>query len=289
MSTLPGIKPNGYSFLAAAAMLAFAANSVFCRLALGHAAIDAGSFTLVRLTAGAAMLGLICVGRRKSGRALFHLDATSAVALFVYAAGFSFAYRELTAGTGALLLFGAVQTTMIGTGLWRGDRPGLTEWLGLLLALGGLGWLVSPGLTAPPPVAAGLMVLAGIAWGVYSLRGRKQGDPLQTTAANFLWSVPLSLVLFATMPGESHFSPTGMVWGILSGAVASGVGYAIWYSVLPQLTATRAATLQLTAPVLAGLGGVIFLAETISARLVLASLLVLGGVALAILGRRSDG
>lgn len=267
-------------------MFAFAANSVFCRLALGKAAIDAGSFTLVRLTAGSITLGLICVARGKFGRALFRFDAVSGLALFAYAAGFSFAYRELTAGTGALLLFGAVQTTMIGTGLLRGERPGATEWLGLLLALGGLGWLVVPGLTAPPLAAAGLMIFAGMAWGVYSLRGRKQGDPLQKTAANFLWAVPLALLLFAIAPGESHVSPTGLLWAVLSGALASGVGYAVWYAVLPRLTATRAATLQLTVPILAALGGVVFLAETISTRLVVASLLVLGGVSLAILGRR---
>jgi drug/metabolite transporter (DMT)-like permease len=286
---VPGIKPNGYPILAAAtAMLAFAANSLFCRLALGLGAIDAGGFTLVRVAAGAMALWLICLGRGKSGRALLRLDAISAFALFAYAAGFSWAYRELTAGTGALLLFGAVQTTMIGTGLLRGERPGAAEWLGLLLAVGGLGWLVSPGLTAPPLGAAGLMVFAGVAWGVYSLRGRKLGDPLQKTAANFIWAVPPALLLFVAGPGESHFSPTGLLWAVLSGALASGLGYALWYAVLPRLTATRAATLQLTVPVLAALGGVMFLAEAISIRLVLASLLVLGGVSLAILGRRAS-
>jgi drug/metabolite transporter (DMT)-like permease len=270
----------------AIAMLAFAANSVFCRLALGRGAIDAGSFTLVRLAAGAAALALICVVRGKAGRAQVRLDAGSALALFAYAAAFSFAYRELTAGTGALLLFGAVQVTMIGTGLFRGERPAAAEWLGLLLALGGLGWLVSPGLAAPPPVGAGLMALAGAAWGVYSLRGRKSREPLPTTAANFLWAVPPGLALFLAVPGTPFFSTVGLGWAALSGALASGVGYAVWYAVLPRLTATRAATMQLTVPVLAALGGVVFLAETISARLVLASLLVLGGVALAIFGRR---
>ncbi len=272
----------------AAAMVAFAANSVFCRLALGHGAIDAGSFTLVRLAAGATVLPLVCATQGKAGRALLRLDARSAAALFVYAAAFSFAYRELTAGTGALLLFGAVQVTMIGTGLFRGERPVAAEWLGLLVALGGLGWLVSPGLAAPPPVGAGLMALAGAAWGVYSLRGRKLGDPLQTTAANFLWAVPLALALFAVGPGGSHVSPAGLGWAVLSGGLASGVGYAVWYATLPRLTATRAATLQLTVPVLAALGGVVFLSEIISTRLVLASLLVLGGVALAVFGRRRN-
>lgn len=270
----------------AVAMLAFAANSVLCRLALGRGAIDAASFTLLRLVAGAIALLLICVAQGKAGRAAFRLDVLSAAALFGYAAAFSLAYRELTAGTGALLLFGAVQVTMIGTGLVRGERPSAAEWLGLLVALGGLGWLVSPGVAAPPPVGAGLMALAGVAWGVYSLRGRKLGDPLQTTAANFLWAVPPGLVLFVVGGGGSHLSSAGIGWAVLSGALASGVGYALWYAALPLLTATRAATLQLTVPVIAALGGVVFLAERVSTRLVLASLLVLGGVALAIYGRR---
>lgn len=268
---------------AAAALLAFAANSVFCRLALGHAEIDAASFTLLRLAAGAVTLALLCAAQ---GRAPFRRDLPSAAALFVYAAAFSFAYRELTAGTGALLLFGTVQLTMIGTGLIRGERPGAWEWAGLLAALGGLGWLVAPGLAAPPPLGAGLMALAGVAWGVYSLRGRARGDPLATNAGNFAWAVPLALLLFAAGPGPARISAAGATWAVLSGALASGVGYAVWYAALPRLTATRAATLQLTVPVLAALGGVLFLGETLSARLVLAAVLVLGGVAVAIAGRR---
>lgn len=267
-------------------MMAFAANSVFCRLALGPAEIDAGSFTLVRLAAGAVTLALICAMRGRAGRMLIRLDVLSAVALFGYAAAFSLAYRELTTGTGALLLFGAVQVTMIAFGLFRGERPGVGEWLGLLLALGGLAWLVSPGLAAPPLRGAVLMITAGIAWGVYSLRGRKRGDPLQTTAANFIWAVPLGLLLFVADPVTSHASPVGLFWAVLSGALASGVGYAVWYASLPRMTATLAATVQLTVPVLAALGGVLFLAEMITTRLLLASLLVLGGVAMAILGRR---
>jgi drug/metabolite transporter (DMT)-like permease len=273
--------------LAAAAMVAFAANSVCCRLALGREAIDAGSFTLVRLLAGALTLALICVCQGKAGRALFRLDAVSAFALFAYAAGFSLAYRELAAGTGALLLFGAVQMTMIGTGLFRGERLRGVEWSGLLLALGGLGLLMAPGLAAPSPVGAGLMIVAGVAWGVYSLRGRKPGDPLLTTTANFLWAAPLGAVLFLAGRNATHVSPAGLGWAVVSGALASGVGYALWYAVLPRLTATRAATLQLTVPVLAALGGVLFLHETISLRLILASVFVLGGVALAIFGRRA--
>ncbi len=271
----------------AAAMLAFAANSVFCRLALGHVAIDAASFTLLRLASAAVALQLICAVRGQTGRPAVRLDVRSAIALFTYAAALSFAYRELTAGTGALILFGAVQATMIGTGLFRGERPAAVEWSGLVIALAGLGWLVAPGLTAPPPFGAALMALAGVAWGVYSLRGRKLGNhPLQTTAANFLWAVPLGVVLFAADPDTPFLSTAGLGWAVLSGALASGAGYAVWYAILPRLTATRAATLQLTVPVLAALGGVVFLHETISARLVLASLLVLGGVSLAVFRRR---
>jgi drug/metabolite transporter (DMT)-like permease len=269
-----------------AAMLAFAGNSVLCRLALGRGEIDAASFTLIRLVAGTITLLLICIMQGRARRAAFSLDALSALALFGYAAAFSFAYRELTAGTGALLLFGAVQATMIGTGLVRGERPPVAEWLGLLVALGGLFWLVAPGLAAPPLFAAALMALAGAAWGIYSLRGRKSGDPLQTTAANFLWALLPTPALFLMTPNSAHASPVGIGWAVLSGALTSGVGYALWYAVLPKLTATRAATLQLTVPVIAALGGVAFLAETISARLALASLLVLGGVALAIFERR---
>lgn len=283
--TIAGIISKSPTFPpgAAAALLAFAANSVFCRLALGRAEIDAASFTLLRLVAGAATLVLLCL---LQGRAPFRRDVPSAVALFAYAAAFSFAYRELTAGTGALLLFGTVQVMMIGTGLFRGERPGAWEWAGLLAALGGLGWLVSPGLAAPPPLGAGLMAVAGLAWGVYSLRGRQRGDPLATTAGNFVWALPLGVLLFVGAPGSMHLSAAGATWAVLSGALASGVGYAVWYAALPRLTATRAATLQLTVPVLAALGGVWFLAETLSTRLVLASVLVLGGVAVAMAGRR---
>jgi drug/metabolite transporter (DMT)-like permease len=266
-------------------MLAFAANSVFCRLALGAGSIDAASFTLVRLAAGAVALLLICVVRGKAGREMVRPDLPSAAALFGYAAAFSFAYRDLTAGTGALLLFGAVQTTMIGTGLFRGERPAPGEWLGLLVALGGLGWLVSPGLAAPSLRGAGLMVLAGVSWGVYSLRGRRLRDPLLTTATNFLWAVPLALALRGLVPGTGELSPRGLLWAGLSGALASGVGYALWYAALPRLTATRAATVQLAVPVLAAQGGVVLLAEPVTLRLLLASLLVLGGVGLGILVR----
>lgn len=270
----------------ALAMVAFAANSLFCRLALGHAVIDAASFTGIRLLSGALTLVVICLVQGKAGRQLLRMDFMAVPALFIYAAAFSLAYRDLTAGTGALLLFGAVQITMIGTALFRGERPAMAEWLGLLIALGGLSWLVAPGVTAPSPRGAALMVLAGAAWGIYSLRGRRAGDPLPTTASNFLWAVLPGLLMPLLSPESSHLTAAGIRWAVLSGALASGVGYAVWYTVLPALSAMRAATLQLTVPVLAALGGVAFLSETISTRLMLSSVLVLGGVALAVLGRR---
>lgn len=265
-------------------MLAFAANSIFCRVALGAGEIDAAGFTAIRLASGALALAAICAARGQLGRMRVRPDFRAVLALFGYAAAFSFAYRDLTAGTGALLLFGAVQATMIGNGLFRGERPSVAEWSGLLIAIGGLGWLVAPGVSAPPPLGAALMAFAGVAWGVYSLRGRKVSSPLASTAVNFLWSVPLALALLAI--GNVHASATGIMWAVLSGALASGAGYALWYSVLPKLTATRAATVQLTVPVIAALGGVAFLSETLSVRLVSSSLLVIGGVALAIFGRR---
>jgi drug/metabolite transporter (DMT)-like permease len=268
----------------AVAMAAFAANSLFCRLALGRAEMDAASFTAIRLGAGALVLGMVCALHGSGGKALLRPDWPMVLALFGYAAAFSLAYRDLTAGTGALLLFGAVQVTMIGTGLVRGERPTITEWGGLLVALAGLGWLVAPGLAAPPPRAAILMIAAGTAWGVYSLRGRRAGAPLAVTATNFLWSVPLGLAWLAMV--ERHVSVPGVISAVLSGAVASGAGYAVWYTVLPRLTATRAATVQLTVPILAALGGVAFLGEKLSLRLLGASALVLGGVGLAIAARR---
>ena len=268
------------------AIVAFAANSLCCRLALGGEKIDVGTFTLVRLGAGAIVLVAINLARRPRPAGLFACNALSSLALFVYAAAFSLAYRQLTAGTGALLLFGAVQATMLGGALSRGERPRRGEWLGLAIALGGLAYLVSPGLGAPPATGSALMVLAGAAWGIYSLRGRRLGDPLVSTAAIFLWELPLALMFWISVHGAIPAAPAGVMWAVLSGALASGVGYAVWYTALPTITATRAATVQLTVPIVAAFGGVGFLGETISARLLLASLLVLGGVGLAIFTRR---
>lgn len=267
-------------WLTVLALLAFAGNSLLCRRALATAAIDPALFTLVRLLAGALVLGLI-VRWRGGMHATSAGSGWSALALFGYAAMFSFAYVSLEAGAGALLLFGAVQATMIGYAvLGRGARLHGLQVCGCLLAMVGLVWLCLPGLSAPPLSAALLMLGAGIAWGVYSLRGSAGADPTATTAANFLRSVPLAAALaLAAMPGW-QWSGTGLWLAALSGGLTSGLGYALWYSALPGMSATSAAVLQLSVPVLTALGGVLLLGEAASPRLLGAGLCVLGGIVL---------
>ncbi len=266
--------------LTAFAMIAFACNSLFCRVALRETAIDATTFTSIRLVSGALMLWLIVQVRQGRAPVPVRGDWPSAFALFVYAAGFSFAYRELAASTGALLLFGAVQTTMIGYSLRRGESLRVTQLAGLLLALGGLVGLLLPGLSAPPVGGSLLMLTAGVAWGVYSLRGKTQGSPLLVTAGNFLRTVPITLALSAALLPLGSIDPAGVVYAVLSGALASGVGYALWYAVLPSIRATTAATVQLSVPPLAALGGIAFLGETMTWRLLLATAAILGGIAM---------
>ena len=263
------------------AMLAFAGNSLLCRAALQHTGMDAATFTSVRLATGAATLAVL-VAWRKSGPAWRAGNWPSAAALCVYAAGFSFAYVSLTAATGALLLFGAVQATMIGHGLYRGERLGALPLAGLVLAFAGIGALLLPGLSAPPLGAAALMLLAGVAWGVYSLRGRSGGDATSTTAGNFLRATPLALLLSIATLGHTAWDAPGLAYAAASGALASGVGYALWYAALPQLRATQAATVQLSVPVLAALGGVALLGEPLTLRLTLATVAILGGIGLVI-------
>jgi drug/metabolite transporter (DMT)-like permease len=268
-----------------AAMVAFAANSLLCRVALATGAIDPAAFTALRLASGAAALWVLVALRERTPAPRPGGSWTSALALFAYAAPFSFAYLTLGAGTGALVLFTAVQTTMIMTGLRSGERPTVVQWVGLALALGGLVWLVFPGLSAPSPVGALLMVLAGVAWGVYSLRGRDVADPVAATAGNFARSTPFALALVALVLPSVSLSPVGIAWAVLSGALTSGLGYVAWYAAVRALSATRAAIVQLAAPVLAAAGGVVLLGESISLRLVLSGGAILGGVALAMLGR----
>jgi drug/metabolite transporter (DMT)-like permease len=270
------------------AMIAFAANSLLCRLALGAGAIDAAGFTAVRIASGALLLVPLARASRRTGRRGPGGAWTSAALLFLYAAGFSFAYVTLPVGTGALILFAAVQTTMIAAGLRSGERPAPLEWAGLVLALGGLVWLTAPGITAPSPAGSALMAAAGIAWGVYSVRGRGTTDPLGDTAGSFLRAVPMALAVSLVSARAFHAAPRGLLLAVISGAIASGLGYVLWYAALRGLTATRAATVQLAVPVLTAAGGVTILGERITGRLIVAAILILGGIALAVLehGRR---
>jgi drug/metabolite transporter (DMT)-like permease len=269
------------------AMIAFAGNSLLCRLALRDTTIDAASFTAIRLCSGAVMLWLVV--RVRGGAYTGAGSWRSALALFAYAAGFSFAYLSLPAASGALLLFGAVQATMIGHGLWAGERLQRMQFAGLALALGGLVGLLLPGLSAPPLQGSLLMLGAGVAWGVYSLRGRGAGDATRVTAGNFLRAVPIAAALSLLMIGNASLDRAGLAYAVASGALASGLGYAIWYTALPGLKATKAATVQLSVPVIAALGGVAFLGEAITLRLTLASIAILGGIALVILEKQPPG
>ena len=266
------------------AMLAFAANSLLCRMALGQQLIDAASFTSVRMISGAVMLGLIVLPRWRAGSRA-KVDWRSVAMLFVYMAFFSFAYLSLSAGSGALILFGAVQLTMFIVALRAGEHFSLWSWIGLALAVFGLVYLVSPGLTAPDPGGAVLMAIAGVAWGGYSLLGKKAADPLQATANNFIYAVPAVVITSLFFLNDFHSSPMGLALAAASGAVASGLGYVVWYAALSSLAATRAATVQLSVPVIAAFGGVLLLAEPITSRLLLASVATLGGVAIVLTQR----
>lgn len=269
--------------LTALAMIAFAGNSLLCRVALAHTAIDAASFTSIRLLSGALVLWLIIQSKgEKIGAAG---SWTSALALFAYAAGFSFAYVSLSAATGTLLLFGAVQTTMISYGLWKGERLKGLQLAGLALAFGGLFGLLLPGLSAPPLTASMLMIGAGIAWGIYSLRAKGAANPTQITAGNFVRAVPFAAALSVIMLSRVSLDGYGITYAVASGGLASGVGYAIWYTALRGLKATSAATVQLSVPVIAAVGGALFLGEAITLRLLIASVAILGGIALITLRR----
>jgi drug/metabolite transporter (DMT)-like permease len=266
------------------AMLAFASNSLLCRVALKDTAIDAASFTALRLVSGALILALLL--RTRGVRPTAGGSWPMAAMLFAYAVFFSYAYRDLTAATGALLLFGAVQLTMTGYGLWTGERIRGPSLVGLVIALAGLIGLLLPGLAAPPPLAATLMLGAGAAWGVYSLLGRRAGAPTAATAGNFLRTVPFAALLLLAAVAAKGSPETvdrlGAFYAVLSGAVTSGLGYVLWYAALPGLRATSAATIQLSVPAIAAIGGAVLLAEPITTRLLLSSVAILGGIALTI-------
>jgi drug/metabolite transporter (DMT)-like permease len=262
------------------ALLAFASNSVLCRMALRDTSIDPASFTSVRLVTGAMTLWLLV--RMKMGSSRLGGDWSSAAALLVYAVGFSFAYVNVTTGTGALLLFGAVQLIMISAGLIAGERIGLHTALGWMLAAAGVVILLIPGVSAPPLREAALMLCAGIAWGVYSLRGRRSKEPLCDTSGNFARATPIALLVSALWWAHRSWDASGVLYAALSGSLASGLGYAAWYAALPRMTVVAASNSQLSVPVIAALAGVALFGEPITPRLVVSSILVLGGIALAV-------
>jgi drug/metabolite transporter (DMT)-like permease len=262
------------------AMLAFAGNSLLCRLALKETGIDAATFTTVRIVSGALVLLLILAARGGVGRMAG--DWSTAFWLFAYAACFSFAYIGLAAGTGALLLFGAVQATMLGYSLSRGERLGPRRLVGMACAVAGMVGLVLPGLTAPPLVGTVLMVLSGISWGIFSIRGRGAGDPAAVITGSFVRAAPMTLLLSAAFWFGTSLDAMGLWYAVVSGGVTSGVGYILWYSALRGLTVTSAAIVQLTVPMIAAAGGVVLLAEPLTVRLLLASAAILGGVGMAL-------
>lgn len=277
--------------LATLTMCAFALNSVFARLALATQSIDPASYTSVRLISGALMLLLLATfrGGLKKGQSegkFLQTTGMAALFLFTYAAFFSFAYLSVDTGVGALILFTCVQGVMIGWGIYTGERPTPAAWIGIIMALGGFVYLVSPGLSAPDLLGAGLMAISGIAWGIYSLIGRGIKNPLHATARNFIWSVPITLILSAVFITRVEMELHGIILAIASGALTSALGYALWYETLKNFTATEAAILQLTVPVIAAFGGFMLLSEPLSVRVFVASALILGGVALVILTRK---
>ena len=275
------------------AMIAFASNSLLCRAALRDTGIDAATFTFIRVLSGAIALWLIVTARSYFSSpvtrhsSLAGGDWPSALALFAYAAAFSFAYNTLSAGTGALLLFGAVQATMILWGFHKGERLDAIQIAGLVVAIGGLIVLVFPGISAPPLLGSVLMLSAGLAWGIYSIRGKGANDAIAATTGNFLRAVPFAALVSVLAIRQMHLDSTGVFYAVISGAITSGLGYVIWYTVLPQIKATSAAVVQLSAPVLVATGGILLLSEPISLRYVIASVATLGGIFLVIIERRS--
>jgi drug/metabolite transporter (DMT)-like permease len=286
------VKPTRLFILTLLAMIAFASNSLLCRAALKQTNIDAATFTFVRIFSGAVALWLIINMRKRAASvaAVYdrrtHGNWPSALALFAYAAAFSFAYNSLSAGTGALLLFGAVQATMILWGLHKGERIDAIQLVGLALAVTGLVVLVFPGLSAPPLAGSILMIGAGVAWGIYSLRGKQSGNATAATAGNFLRAIPLAAAVSILLLPRAHFDSLGTTYAVVSGAITSGLGYVIWYTALSGLKATSAATVQLSVPVLAATGGILLLSEPITLRYVLASIAVLGGIALVVIEKQ---
>lgn len=267
------------------AMLAFAGNSILCRMALAGEIIDPALFTALRIFSGALTLLLIVYSTSNDDSDTRHGSWVSALMLFLYALGFSYAYIDLGAGTGALILFGFVQISMIAMALAAGARPSGVEWSGWLVAVAGLVWLMLPGATAPSVTGAGLMAMAGAAWGIYSIRGQRESDPLASTAANFSRALAPAALLVLVSVGQLQWSMHGAALAIASGALTSGLGYVVWYAALKYLTSIRAALVQLSVPAIAAIGGVLLLAEPVDVRLLAAGSLILGGICLALVGK----
>ncbi len=282
----PLSKQHRLMLLTALAMLAFAANSLLCRVALRGEAIDPVAFTLVRLLSGALALWLISSLRTKTES--MQGNWKGALSLFVYALGFAYAYVQLDTGTGALLLFGAVQMTIVGYGLFRGERLSVPAVAGLLIASAGLVALLLPGSSAPPLISSMIMIIAGMAWGIYSILGKGASSPLGSTTGNFMLAIPAIVLVALLQADEIRMTLAGVIAALVSGAIASGIGYALWYRVMPRLGSFQAASVQLSVPVLASVGGLIFLGESLSLRLVLASCAVLVGITLVLMSRRAQ-
>ncbi|MBL4594329.1 MAG: EamA family transporter [Flavobacteriales bacterium] len=273
------------SVLTGLALVAFAANSVLCRLALGNEAIDAASFTVIRLLSGAAVLFLIIRITQKKSESSAKGSWIASLMLFLYAISFSYAYISLDTGTGALILFGSVQITMILLSLISGARLHTTEWAGVIIAFAGFVYLILPGVTTPSTAGFLLMAVAGVAWGIYTLKGRSSHNPLMDTAYNFFRTIPLVILVSLFTFSHANYSSEGVLLALLSGGITSGVGYTIWYIALGGLSATQAAVVQLLVPVIAAMGGVMFMSEIITLRLTISAAMVLGGVLMVVLGK----
>jgi len=284
-------KPNSFLIktilFTGLALIAFAANSVLCRLALGGSAIDASTFTIVRLLSGVIVLTVILnISKINSNSSPSTKGSWPAsIALFLYAITFSFAYVTLETATGALILFGSVQITMILLSIFSGNRLHISEWVGMAIAFAGFVYLVLPGVTTPSVIGFFLMTVSGIAWGVYTLKGRGSKSPIMDTAFNFLRTLPFVIILAIITIKYAHYSSEGILLAALSGGIASGIGYLIWYIALSGLSVTQAAVLQLLVPVIAAVGGIIFVSESISLRLAVSSTMILGGILMVVLGR----
>jgi drug/metabolite transporter (DMT)-like permease len=278
----PALPVLGLTLLA---LIAFASNSILTRLALGAGEIDAATFTAIRLGSGAAVLALCVRAQARSWAPLRGRPGIGPVALFAYAAPFSFAYLRIDAATGAFVLFGVVQLTMIGWALGRGERPGILTWAGILVAIAGLALFTLPSANRADPLGLALMAIAGIAWGVYSLAGRKSGDPIVANARSFLWSSPVAVLLALLLHASAKASGRGVGLALVSGAITSGLGYACWYRVLPRLSVMQAAVAQLAVPVFAAAAAVALLGERPGARLAVSGLAILGGVGLVLFQR----